>query len=304
MSFEGIDPTFQKWLDQLTDAVNTHSGYLGPTRFASDLDIGGNRITNLGDAVEDTDALSSGLADSSYSASVLKPQLAPGGSQSMVGYRQLGSSSQREPTSSWLNDLMSSVPNANQILPTVTASGGGFEISIPASPFTFADGSQVMLNARTDAVAAPTSIAIVSITSVGNLVTVVTATPHGLSVGSSMTISGAVPSAYNGSYQVTGVLSSTSFTYQADVGTGYATTPGNLNLNNVFYYAARKRSSNILLVSGSPFSGDTASNRLNASYDGNQIVAVVVLTANGPEISSTGGGGSPLIGSPASGVFF
>lgn len=302
--FHSLDDDEQRYMDQVSDTVNTLLGANGTIGLRNHLDMGGYQIKNLGEASEETDALSSGGAAGSYAPSVLRPAFEAGGQTPFVSYRQIGSSSQREPTSSYLNDLMSSVPNANHVIPSVVASGGGFDISIPSSPFVFADGSSIKLMARTDAVSAPTSIAISSINSTGDVVTVVTASPSGLAVGSSMTISGAVPSAYNGSYEVASIISSTSFTYQADVGTGYATTTGFLNLNNVYYYAAKKRSSILILVSGSPYSGDTAANRINASYDGSQIVAVVVLTANGVQVSSTGGGGSPLIGSPAGGVFF
>lgn len=64
-----------------------------------------------------------------------------------------------------------------------------------------------------------TPVTISSITHVGAVATMTTATPHGLVTGNQITISGALPTAYNGSYIVT-VTSSTTLTYTM------ASTPG------------------------------------------------------------------------------
>ncbi len=50
------------------------------------------------------------------------------------------------------------------------------------------------------------------------LATVVTSTPNGLAVGDQVTITGATQAAYNGTYQVSSIVNSTTFTY--------VTTPG------------------------------------------------------------------------------
>lgn len=301
LNFEGIDPVFQQWLHQLVDTVNTHSGYNGPIQVANHLDMGGNRITGVAAPVADTDVVTHAVAQASYSASALKPQLESNSSNPLTTYRIMNSGTQREAQSSWLNDLMSPVPSATAIFPQPVNIGGGVQVTIPSEPFTFADRSTVILIGRTDILSFPSTFSIISISVSGNVVTVVTSTPTGLTVGAGFTVFGVTPSQFNGSFTVASIISSTSFTYQNDIGTGSG-SGGEIDLNNVYYYAARKRSNTIHLLG--PYSGDTARNRLNAGYDGNQIIAVVTLIGSGALLSSTGGGGSPITGSPAAGAFF
>jgi hypothetical protein len=133
------------------------------------------------------------------------------------------------------------------------------------------------------------------------VVTVVTTAATGLAAGGAFTIIGVTPTGFNGNFSTTSVTPPDTFTYQDLLGT-VAGSGGDVQLNNVWYYTAKKRSSDIFLLG--PFSGDTADNRLNANVDGFQIVAVVVLTNSGGIIQSSGGGGSPISGSPAAGAFF
>lgn len=301
LQFPDMPSDFQQHYQQLIDTVNTLSGYNGTVQLSNHLDLSGNRVMNIGAPVEENDALSSGVAKGSYSAPVLGPQLESNGTAPLKTLRQINNGSQREQQSSFLNDLMSSVPSANGIFPVATTVGGGVQVVVPPSLFTFADGSSIMLMTRTDILSLPASFTITSITVTGNVVTVVTSTPTGLAAGGAMTISGVTPSQFNGSFTVTSIISATSFTYQDDIGTGSG-SGGSVDLNNVYYYAVKKRSPMVHLLG--PYSGDTAANRLNANYDGLQIVAVVVITSGGSLVASTGGGGSPIIGSATAGVFF
>jgi hypothetical protein len=301
MSFEGVDPAFQKWLDQVADTINSHSGYNGPVKFADHLDMGGKRVTNIGAPVAVTDAISHSFAEKKYSAAALKPQLQAGSSQPLDTYRQINNQNQREVVSSWLNDLMSTPPSANAIIPLTTPSMGGISVTIPASPFTFADKSTVMLESRTDLLTLPISYAISAISCIANLVTVQTTLPITLTVGQGVTITGVSPSGFNGSFTVTSYTAPNIFTYQDDLGT-VSGSGGNVELLNVYYYLVRKRSTKVSLIG--PVSGDTAQNRLNANFDASQIVAVVVLTNSGSQVASSGGGGSAIVGSPTAGVFF
>jgi len=57
-----------------------------------------------------------------------------------------------------------------------------------------------------------TGVAITSITNVGTLATLTTTTPHGLLTGSQVTVSGATPAAYNGTFIIT-VTGTNTFTY-------------------------------------------------------------------------------------------
>lgn len=295
------DPGFWQHYYQLVDTVNTLAGHNGEIGLSNHINMGGKRIKGVGAPIDPTDALQTAVAASRFSPDAVIQKIKPGGSSPMVGYRQIGSGSQREPSSSYLNDLMSSVPNANEIFPTITNLGGSVLVSLPSSLFTFADGSTVLLQARTDTLSLPAQYAISSISCVGNLVTVVTSTASGLVAGEVATIEGVTPSQFNLTAVLTSATPPFTLTYQASLGT-VTGSGGDVQRNGVYYYAVRKRSTGIFLLG--PFSGDTAQNRIQANFDGFQIVAVVVITASGGQVAQSGGGGSPIVGSPAAGSFF
>lgn len=298
----GTPADFQRHYSQLTDAVNSLAGHNGPIPLADHLDMGGNSVRNLGVPAAPTDAIASGVAEGKYSAAALAPKISPTGPQAMSGYRILGSAGQREPTSTYMKDLMSSTPNANGILPTLKVVGGGVQVDIPAEKITFADQGSLLLQGRTDVLALPSSFTITSITAVGNLVTVVVGSPTGLVAGNLMTIDGVLPTNFNGAFIVeSSTGGGSTLTYTAQVGTGSG-AGGNVEIANVYYYTAQKKNTQIQLLG--PFNGDTAQNRLQVCYDGFQIVAVVVLTASGGQVSQSGGGGTPIVGSPTAGSFF
>lgn len=311
MNFEGVDPTFQKWLDQVADTVNTHSGYNGTVQLADHLDLGGNRIMNIGAPAGLTDAITSGIAEGKYSAKTLKPQLQSGGSQPLDTYRMLNSGSQRESVSSFLNDLPSSVPNASQIVPTFTTIGSAVQVVIPSSLFTFSDGSAIQLLGRTDLLSMPAQYALTSISASGaGIVTAVfsyTGPPPSIAAGNAGTIAGVAQPAFNGTFTLISVVIATgpmtvTIEYQ-DPAAGGSGTGGFFQLNSVWYYVAKKRSADVYLIG--PYMNDSQANRLNANFDSLQIVAVVVVTNSGAQVELSGGGGSPITGpSPASGSFF
>lgn len=302
LNFEGVDPTFQQWLNQAADTINTLAGHNGPVPIANHLDLGGKRIINVGPPVDETDALPSGVAQRKYSASALRPQLESSGTSPLKTQRRLNDPNQREQQSSWLNDLMSSVPSANDIFPTITPSGGGVSVSVPSSLFTFADRSTVLLNGRTDLLSLPAQYAISNITVSGGVVTITTATPSGLVAGQIATIVGVIPAVYNGTRQLTGAVPPFTLTYNDSGASGAYVSGGFVQVQGVYYYGVRKRSNSITLFG--PFTSDSAQNRLQVNFDGFQIVAVVVVTADGGQVEQSGGGGSPIVGSPAGGAFF
>lgn len=301
LNFEGVDPVLQQWLNQLTDNVNTIAGFNGPIILSDHLDLNGKRIKNLAPPIESTDAISHLVAQKSYSASVLQPQFESGGSQPFKTYRAINNQSQREQVSSWMNDLMSSPPNANNLFPTLTNSGGSVSVSIPAGLFTWADGSFVNTQARTDLLSKPAQFAIVTIACVGNVVTV-TCAATGLIAGQIVTITGVSPSSFNGTFVLTSSTGGGStLTYQLDLGT-VSGAGGDVQLNGVYYYSLKKRLTALSLHG--PFSGDTLQNRIQACFDGSQIVAVATITNSGGQIALSGGGGSAIVGSPTAGSFF
>jgi hypothetical protein len=300
-TFEGMDPVFSQHYSQLIDTVNTLAGYNGDIELSNHVNLGGRRIKNVGEPVDPTDAVSHDFANSKYSASKLRPQLESSGSQPMQSMRRLSDANQREQQSSYLNDLMSSVPNANEILPIFTTMGGGVQVVIPATKFQFADGFIVQLLSRTDLLSFPATFTISSISSVGDLVTVVTTTATGLTAGQVATISGVTPSGFNGVQTITGATPPFTLTYQDSLGT-VSGSGGTLQLNGVYYYSVNKRNNRVHLFG--PFAADTPQNRIGANFDGSQIVAVVVITASGGQVQQSGGGGTPTTGSPVGGTFF
>ena len=300
--FGSLPGEFALHYSQMIDSVNSLMGYNGEIVLNNHINLQGSRITGLGDPESPTDAIAHGVAESSYSASALVPKIQAGGSNSLATYRQLNSPVQREQRSSWLNDLMSTPPSANTIYPLITNGSGNATITIPATVFTFADESTVMLQSRTDVLSLPGSYSISSISATGNLVTLYTTTLTSLTAGQVMTIAGVSPTGFNGTFTVTFVNPSLmEIQYQDDFATGTG-SGGSVNLNGCYYYLANKRSQ--LLELKGPFAGDAATNRLQACLDGSQIVAVVILTASGGIIAQSGGGGSPIVGSPAAGAFF
>ena len=296
-------------MSQLIDNVNMLAGHSGPVQIADDLDLSGNQIKNVAPPSAGSDVLTREAAESSYSAAALRPQLESGGSTPFSGYRQINNGSQRESAASFLNDLMSTPPNANAIYPTLTTSGGSVQSVIPASLFTFSDGSTILLNGRTDLLSLPMQYALSSITAASGVVTAVfayTGTPPSIAAGNAGTIAGVSAVAFNGTFTLISVVIDTigmtvTVEYQDPSAPGSG-TGGYFQLNGVYYYAAKKRSQDIYLLG--PYESDTNQNRINAAFDGYQLVCVVVITNSGGQVAQSGGGGSPLVGSPASGSFF
>lgn len=297
----GDDPAFNQHYTQLTNAVNTLIGYNGPIGLKDHIDMGGKRVTNVGPPEDITDAISHSFANSKFSPSVIRPQLESNGSAPMQSMRRLNDANQREQQSSYLNDLMSSVPNANEIIPFFTTMGGGVQVVINPTRFQFADGAIVQLLGRTDLLSFPATFTISSISSVGDVVTLVTTAATGLTAGQVATIQGVSPVGFNGVELITSATPPFTLTYQASLGT-VSGSGGQLLINGVYYYAVNKRNNRIHLFG--PFASDSPRNRIGANFDGSQIVAVVVITSGGGQLQQSGGGGTPTTGSPVGGTFF
>lgn len=298
---DGVSAALQSWLSQLADTVNTHSGYNGPIGLANHLSLSGNRLMNIGEPEEDTDAISSGVAQDNYSVEALGPQLESSSKTGLKSMRRLNDQNQREQTSSYMNDLMSAVPSANELFPFLTNVGSQVQSQLNSTLYTWADGTTIQTIARTDLLSKPTNVTIVSISCVGNVVTVVTSAPHGLAAGQAATITGVTPSSFNGTFGVTSVANPTTFTYQLDLGTTTG-SGGTVEINGVYYYSLKKRDPTVHLFG--PFPADSPQNRLSANLDGSKVVAVIVITSSGAQANQSGGGGSALTGPPAAGAFF
>ena len=81
---EGVS-RFNTLMAQHATAVQALQGSGGRTAFFSGLDVQGETISGVGDPQSPTDAVSSGHAESQYSASSLSPKLDIGGSQALPG---------------------------------------------------------------------------------------------------------------------------------------------------------------------------------------------------------------------------
>lgn len=104
----------------------------------------------------------------------------------------------------------------------ITNAGGNFLVACNGTdPTLIYDGTNWIKVATTT-----TAAAITSITRAGTLATMTTATPHGLATGNQITITGNLPTAFNGTYVVT-VTSASTLTYvMASTPASDATTIG------------------------------------------------------------------------------
>lgn len=296
-----VDPVFQQWLNQATDTINVLAGYNGPIQLSDHIDMGGKRVMNVGAPASPSDAIASGVAEGKYSAPVLRPQLESGGKFSFRGYRQINNATQREETSSFLTNLMSTPPSASTVFPTIVNSGSQVQVSIPASVFTFSDGSTVRIQGRVDLLSRPSQYAISSLSVAGGIVTCDCA-PSGLIAGEVATIVPGSNQSFAGTFQLTSSTGGGTVLQMQNPNATGTDSSGFVQENGVWYYAIQKKTQSLIL--SGPYSADTLQNRLQVSYDGSQIVAVVTVTNSGAQIASSGGGGTPLTGPPASGGFF
>lgn len=300
-TFEGMPPDFQRHYDQMTDTVNSLQGYNGPIVLNNHIDMQGSQVKNVGAATSPSDVVSQAFAESSYSAAALRPQLEGNGTQPLQTVRQLNSSFQREQTSSYMNDLYSTPPNANTA--DVSFSGGSGTTTITVNPTVvgLADGTNIAIAGRTDTVTNPASVAIATITGAGASATVVTTGASGVIAGEIVYINGSTAGIYNATWQVSGATPPNTFTIQGSFGVT-AGTGGTVSLGGVYYYVAQKKKLTLTLVG--PFDADTPQNRLLANLDGSQIVAVAVVNSSGGVPAQSGGGGTPTTGSVNAGSFF
>ena len=108
--------------EQLAGCRNILGGHSGEIELSNHLNLGGKKISNVAPGEGATDVLTSEVAEAKYSAAALQPQLQAGSKTPLGTYRMLNSGTQREQTSSWLNDLLSTPPNSNTINPIVSSS--------------------------------------------------------------------------------------------------------------------------------------------------------------------------------------
>lgn len=81
---EGIDAVNQQML-QIVNAVNRNNGVGGKVTLPHGIDVRGATVSGVGAPQSDSDAISSGHAQSQFSAPVLSPQLDIGGKNTLKG---------------------------------------------------------------------------------------------------------------------------------------------------------------------------------------------------------------------------
>lgn len=299
-TYPELSPQLNQFLQQMADAVNTNMGYNGPIQVTSPIDLMGNTIKNVGTPVDESDVVTQAFAQSNYSAEALRPQLEANGSTPLQSVRRINDSTQREATSTWLNQVMSTPPNASTAQVSFSGGGGSTTINVNATTLTRADTTTQPLAGRSDTVANPASFTILTIARAGGVVTATFAATTGITAGQIVGITGVTDSSFDGSFTVTGAVGVTLTWSQSLSNAG--STGGDASLGGVYYYYTKPKSS-IMFVSG-PFSADTPQNRINASDDAKQIIAVAVVTSGGGQNGQSGGGGTPTTGPVAAGSFF
>lgn len=300
LAFPGMEPRQQQHLNQLVDAVNSLSGHNGPIQLNDHLDLAGNRVMNVGAPVEAADAVSHIVAQRSYSATALRPQLEANGSTPLQSVRRINDSTQREQVSTWLNQVMSTPPNASTAQVAFMNSGGSTIITVNATNLIRADGSLQPLAGRTDTVSRPTAYTIVSITRVAGLVTATFGAGPPISAGQIVGVIGVTDSSFDGAFVVTGAVGVT-LTWNQGLADA-SSSGGTVSIGGVYYYFAIP--GNPTMFMAGPFSADTPQNRINASNDNKQIIAVAVVNSGGGVNAQSGGGGTPTTGAVNAGTFF
>lgn len=290
LDFSELGATFNQHYSNLCDRINSLLGYSGTIKLGNHVDLGGNRILNLGAPTSPSDALASGIAEQNYSATALQPKLQASGPNSLPTYRMLNSPSQREKSSSWLNSLLSTPPNSNNINPITTTSGGVTTVTIPASIFQMGDGSKRYLPARTDTLTNPEDIAITSFTVSGGVATVVLAVAPTPPFTDTTVVYIAGTGQIDGTFPVESIINSTTFTI--NVTSGVSGTGGTVSSGGTFYYYLNG-SFNKVMLSVLPSSSDSPFNRLGISGDNFQLLAVIRINASGKVQDGTAGGATP-----------
>lgn len=282
-----------KILQDHTQMINYLLGHAGPTALKSGLDMGGQRISNVGDPVHPTDGVSHSFAQTRYGPGALKPHFEQLGKSVLQSYRRLSDPIQREKNSSFLNQVLTVAPTTNTSTVVFGAPGGGFvPVTISAGFHQLVDGSQEAYIGFNDSLPQPVSYPIsgAGLTRAGGTVSGATTGPNALLPGQTVTMIGQSNTTFNGQF-VLATVAGLNFTYQqiAPDGTSHN---GSISLNGVYYYS-RRAGQNRLFRTG-PFAVDSWSNRLNSGLDGSTLIAVAVVTAaGGDNTNSAAGGTSP-----------
>ncbi len=284
-SEEGVN-RINQYITNIGRTLNAYIGTGGPVAQPSGIDLQGSTIQNVNGVGPEHEVVSKSFAEANYSASAIKPKLEGGGSHALQTVRRIGDSTQREPASSWLNGLMSTSPTAN----TSTISASGFTVTVSSGFHRYLDGSVTSYASRSDTLTGSSPVTIISLTRASGVVTAVTSTPSGVTPGDSFTVAGAGDSSFNGTFIVSTVISTTSFTY-LQAGANATTTGGTIGTSRIFYYSLLKTQKTLSL--SPPFDTDTQTNRVTANLDGSILIAVVAVNGSGIDLANSMSGATP-----------
>lgn len=117
-----LDSFNDKWR-KVVEAINGLQGVNGPSQILGDLDMTGHKITNLGAASAETDALSQSAADALYGQDVQQAAMEAVGTKMLQTTRRLNDGNQQHRISSDLNQQGNIPPTIlNQLQFTSTTS--------------------------------------------------------------------------------------------------------------------------------------------------------------------------------------
>lgn len=277
-------------LTNLQQSINYLLGHSGTPTIKSGLDLGGQRIVNVGTPQHPDDAVSHAFAQSRYGPDALRPHFEQLGKAVFQSYRRLSDPQQRERYSSFLNSLASTAPTTNSSVVTFGSPSGGFvPVTISSGLHQFVDGSQSAYHAFNDSLSSPASYTISSLNRSGNVVSGSTTVANGLVAGETVTVDGIGSGGFDGQF-VLSTSSSPNFTY-GQIAPDASASGGTISLNGVYYYSRRTGQSTLFRTG--PFAADTWGNRLTASLDGQTLIAVVVISASGGVVVASSGGATP-----------
>ena len=289
---EGM-PNVAQFHAALVNKVNLLAGHAGDVPLAGSLDLQGQTIKNVKPGTGPGEVVTKGQADENYGAAAIAPQLESSGKYPLKTVRRLNDTTQREGNSTFLNSLMNTTPTANDATLSYTGvSGGVCTVTVSAGHHIKLDGSVEAFAARTDTIAVPSSIALTSLVRASGVVTATSASPHGLTVGESVSVVSASDVTFIGNFAVVSVPDSTHFTFQQTGPDDPSGLSGTASVGGVYYYNLAN-GENVLTLDG-PYSADTWANRANSNNDGRVQIAVIVINSSGfSATQSSAGGTSP-----------
>lgn len=290
----GVITNFQQLINYLL-------GHSGTPTLKSGLNLNGERISNVGDPVLATDAVSHAFAQTRYGPDALKPHFEQLGKSVLQSYRRLSDTQQRELYSSFLNQVLTVAPTTNTSLVTFGSPGGGFvSVHISAGLHQLVDGTELSYSAFNDSLALPTSFAISGggLTRTGGIVTGSTTGPNTLVAGETVAVGGESNASFNGQF-VLATSISPNFSYN-QIAPDATSSGGSISLNGVYYYS-RRAGQNTLFRTG-PFAQDSWSNRRSASLDGSTLIAVAVVTGSGGDNTNSAAGGTSPAANNGAGI--